>query len=138
MPDIKIEEYKGFYDEEIMQHILEIASVEFGLPVTKTDQPDLCNICDFYQKGKGNFFLAFCDGVLVGTIGLLDLDTRQMALRKMFVNKNFRGRPYKIAQNLLEKALIWAQDQDTKHIFLGTTEVFLSAHRFYEKNKVHN
>ena len=98
------------------------------------NQPDLCNINDFYKKGKGNFWVAVFNEKVVGTISLRDIGNDQVALRKMFVNKEFRGAGYQIALKLLNTLLKWARLKRIKEIYLGTTSTLLAAHRFYEKN----
>lgn len=114
--------------------ILPIQQNEFGIPVTLEDQPDLSDVAGFYQRAKGNFWVAESDGRIVGTIGLLDIGHGQAALRKMFVAEAFRGREHGVAQRLLDTALAWSMSKDLTEIVLGTTEKFLAAHRFYEKN----
>ncbi|MCG8637024.1 MAG: GNAT family N-acetyltransferase, partial [Desulfobacterales bacterium] len=56
------------------------------------------------------------------------------ALRKMFVKAAFRGREQGVADMLLSVLLDWCGTRGFRDIFLGTTEKFLAAHRFYEKN----
>ena len=38
-----------------------------------------------------------------------------------------------MANSLLETALAWAGQKGIETVFLGTTDKFLAAHRFYEK-----
>ena len=114
--------------------ILPIQREEFGIAITLEQQPDLLDIAGFYQRGGGNFWVAECDGTIVGTIGLLDIGNRQGALRKMFVVPAHRGREQGVAQQLLDGLLRWAAARGIAQIFLGTTEKFLAAHRFYERN----
>ena len=114
--------------------ILPIQQVEFGIPVTLESQPDLSDILAFYQHGCGNFWVAEVDGTIVGTIALLDIGNGNAALRKMFVAEPFRGREHGVAQSLLQELLQWAATKRVARIYLGTTEKFLAAHRFYEKN----
>jgi len=71
---------------------------------------------------------------VVGTVSLLDIGHKQAALRKMFVNKKYRGKQYQVALALLNTLLNWAQLNDIREIYLGTTSKFLAAHNFYEKN----
>ena len=92
------------------------------------------NIPGFYQAGNGNFWLALHDGELAGSIGLKDIGNARGALRKMFVDARYRGKEYGLGQALLDTLLDWARDSQLKEILLGTTEKFLAAHRFYEKN----
>jgi N-acetylglutamate synthase-like GNAT family acetyltransferase len=129
-----VKEYHHLYHQQVVNLILKIQQQEYLIPITKEDQPDLFSIESFYQTGKGNFWIALHEGEVVGTISLLDLKNNEVALRKMFVHKGYRGQTYKTASLLLEKALTWAQEQSIKAIYLGTTPQFLAAHRFYEKN----
>lgn len=114
--------------------IVPIQTQEFGVPITVEDQPDLMNISGFYQHGSGNFWIAEANSVIVGTISLLDIGKDAAALRKMFVASEWRGREHGTAQKLLDTLLGHAQSTVLKTIYLGTTTLFLAAHRFYEKN----
>lgn len=114
--------------------ILPIQQLEFGIPVTLEAQPDLSDIQAFYQHGCGNFWVAEVDGTIVGTIALLNIGNGNAALRKMFVAEPFRGKEHGVAQRLLQELLQWAATKRVASVFLGTTEKFLAAHRFYEKN----
>jgi len=114
--------------------IVPIQREEFGISITLAEQPDLADIPGFYQRGAGNFWVALHDGVVVGSIALLDIGNGQGALRKMFVAPAFRGREHGTARLLLDALLAWSVARGLSDIFLGTTAKFLAAHRFYEKN----
>jgi GNAT superfamily N-acetyltransferase len=129
-----IKEYQDHYQQQVVELILQIQQQEFQIPISKEDQPDLFTIESFYQTGIGNFWIALYQDKVVGTISLLDIGNNEVALRKMFVHKGYRGQTYKTASLLLEKALRWTQEKSIKAIYLGTTPQFLAAHRFYEKN----
>jgi len=131
---ITIHPYTTQSADHIIDLILPIQRDEFGLAITRQDQPDLAIIPAFYQNGIGNFWVAEDEGKIIGTIALKDIGNRQVALRKMFVHPDYRGREKGVAHTLLQKALAWATLKDLKDIFLGTTSKFLAAHRFYEKN----
>ena len=92
------------------------------------------DIPNFYQRNNGNFWIAKSEDLVIGTISLLDIGNDQSALRKMFVNKNYRGKELGVAKKLLQTLLGWATTKSVKEIFLGTTEKFKAAHRFYEKS----
>lgn len=129
-----IKEYSKKHQTQVVDLILQIQQTEYNIPITKEDQPDLFAIEDFYQTGNGNFWVAVYDGKVIGTICLLDIGRNHVALRKMFVDKEFRGSTFKTASLLLNNAIKWAEEKSVKTIFLGTTPQFLAAHRFYEKN----
>lgn len=114
--------------------ILTIQRDEYGIAITAQDQPDLSDIPAFYQNGSGDFWVAQADGRLVGTIALKDIGSGQAALRKMFVAAGHRGRAAGVAQALFDRLKAEARDRGVRQLWLGTTERFLAAHRFYEKN----
>jgi N-acetylglutamate synthase-like GNAT family acetyltransferase len=114
--------------------ILPIQQREFGVPITAVDQPDLAAIETFYQSGRGGFWVAKRDGRVVGTIGLKDIGGSEAALRKMFVAAPFRGPRFGTAKKLLDALVAHAAERGIKRIFLGTTDKFVAAHRFYERH----
>ena len=129
-----VKEYSNDYQAQVVDLILDIQQQEYSIKITKDDQPDLFTIEEFYQNGNGNFWVALYGDKVVGTISLLDIGNQQVALRKMFVDKEYRGAEYKTASLLLNNAIKWAKEMSIKAIYLGTTPQFLAAHRFYEKN----
>lgn len=134
MIKIDINKYSKIYKEEVATLILAIQQKEFDIPIDIEAQPDLKNISDFYQKGNSNFWMASIDQIVVGTIALLDIGNHHGALRKMFVKAEFRGREFGVGQALLNTVFEWASEKEFENILLGTTEKFLAAQRFYEKN----
>jgi N-acetylglutamate synthase-like GNAT family acetyltransferase len=122
----------------VLALVLSIQRGEFGLAVTAADQPDLADVPGFHQTGAGQFWVAERQGALVGTIGLKDIagqdaGERAVALRKMFVGPEARG-PSGVAGTLLATAIGHARARDVAQIWLGTTDRFLAAQRFYEKH----
>ena len=134
MSKIIIRKFSPEFEEQIVNLILTIQQNEFNIPIGREDQPDLGDIPRFYQSGHGNFWLASCGNEIVGTIALIDIGNQQGALRKMFVKTGYRGKLYNTAAMLLGELLTWAHEHEMREIYLGTTEKFLAAHRFYEKN----
>jgi N-acetylglutamate synthase-like GNAT family acetyltransferase len=119
---------------EVLALILAIQREEFGLDIDASQQPDLSDISNFYQTGSGGFWVALSGGEVVGTIALRDIGKRQGALRKMFVKASHRGGGHGVAARLLEQLIASAIAAQVHEIYLGTTERFLAAHRFYEKH----
>jgi N-acetylglutamate synthase-like GNAT family acetyltransferase len=119
--------------ENIADLIVTIQLREFDLKITYEQQPDLMEISTFYQSGKGGFWVAQAGGQIVGTVGLKDIGNNEAALRKMFVRANFRGPAHAVAAKLLTHLFNHAYQQAIKTIYLGTTDKFFAAHRFYEK-----
>lgn len=113
--------------------ILPIQQQEFGIDINLERQPDLLDIPGFYRQGAGNFWVALDGEEVVGSISVLDIGNGQGALRKMFVHQDHRGSQGQVAKALLDTLLHWCRNQGISEIFLGTTDRFLAAHRFYEK-----
>ncbi|MBI3504782.1 MAG: GNAT family N-acetyltransferase [Proteobacteria bacterium] len=115
--------------------VVDIQNREFGVPITYEQQPDLQDPAAFFRKGAGEFWVArAAEGAVVGTIGLVEFAPGEGALRKMFVRADFRGATHGIAQRLLDTLLMHSRTRGLKAVWLGTTALFLAAHRFYEKN----
>jgi N-acetylglutamate synthase-like GNAT family acetyltransferase len=118
----------------VIELIVGIQRGEFAIDITAAQQPDLADIPGFYQVRNGNFWVGLRNGRIVGTIALLDIGHHQAALRKMFVDRDFRGQQAGTAVRLLDTLIEWAEEREVREIFLGTTAKFLAAHRFYERN----
>lgn len=134
MEEIMIKSYTEDNQEDVIDLILDIQQNEFKIPIKREDQPDLDDIPNCYQSNNGNFWVALCNRQVVGTISLIDIGNNQGALRKMFVKPAFRGGNYNAGKLLLLQLIKWAGEHGIHDIYLGTTDKFLAAHRFYEKN----
>ncbi|MBX4952281.1 GNAT family N-acetyltransferase [Rhizobium binae] len=134
MAEIEVRPFAEGDADDVLSLILPIQREEFGIDITADAQPDLRVIPDFYQSGKGQFWVAVKDGAIVGTVGLKDIGNNQAALRKMFVAAEVRGHEHGVAALLLDRLLVHSTDAGLTDIFLGTTDKFVAAHRFYEKN----
>jgi len=134
MGEIVIIPYDDAYRQDLAGLVLPIQQNEFGIQITLEEQPDLTDVRGFFLTGNGNFWLALEGGKVVGCIALKDIGGGRGALRKMFVDARYRGRQYGVGQSLLDTLLAWAREKAFKEILLGTTDKFLAAHRFYEKN----
>ncbi|RLJ32449.1 acetyltransferase (GNAT) family protein [Chryseobacterium sp. 7] len=131
---LQIQTIGNSYSEQAIDLILTIQQQEFNIPITIQDQPDLLQIESFYREAGGNFWGAFVNGELVGSIALIKFDERAGAIRKMFVKKEFRGKELNIAQELLEVLLSFCRENGIDDLYLGTVNVLKAAQRFYERN----
>ena len=138
MQPITIQAYAPQHKESVIALILSIQQDEFHLPVGRQDQPDLERIPEEYQQGGGNFWVAVQRDTVgepvVGTLALKAVGTGVGALRKMFVAPAFRGKQHGTAQGLLDALFAHARTAGMQQVYLGTTTVYLAAHRFYERN----
>lgn len=118
----------------VIDIILPIQQIEFNVPITLNDQPDLLDIENAYYETGGGFWGAKVNEELAGTIALLKFDHSSAAIRKMFVKKEFRGKELSLAQRLLETLIEYCKDNGIQHLYLGTVSVLQAAMRFYERN----
>lgn len=130
---ITIARFEPEMRSEIGALIVGIQQQEFGLPITLADQPDLLDVPAFYQVGTGEFWVARIGDQTVGTLALKDIGNGEMALRKMFVVPEARGK-FGAAKALLDSAIAHAESAGVHRIYLGTADRLHAAHRFYEKN----
>jgi len=131
---VRIVPYLDHDADAIVELVTTIQIKEFGVATSAASQPDLRAIPAYYQHGAGNFWLAFEDHELIGTIALLDVGNGVCALRKMFVKKPFRGGEKGVGAALMRTLLDWAGERGVREIYLGTVDVYHAAHRFYEKH----
>ena len=191
---VKVVEFEDRFQKQIEELVLPIQTLEFGVKITREEQPDLMDIKGTFQRGDGNFWVvlrgdsdrakggnellrgdseqakggnellrddserakggnellpddneqAECVDELprdasgrervVGTIGVVDIGNKQVALKKMFVHADARGKASGVAQALMDTAKNWCRAKGIESIILGTTPGMVAAHRFYEKN----
>ncbi len=129
---MKIEKYTEKYHKAVVDLILRIQQEEFNVPISLSDQPDLMDIQNAYANG--GFFIAREGDAVVGTIATWFMDGPNATIRKLFTDESYRGKGHQTGQRLLEKLEEFCAENGKSHIFLGTTDKFKAAHRFYEKN----
>jgi putative acetyltransferase len=131
---MQIQPYSEKYKADIASLILNIQNNEFNVPVTLNDQQDLLDIENFYCRNNGGFWLAIENEKLIGTIALIDIGGGQAALRKMFVQADYRGKEKAVGQSLLNYLVDWCKQKSITEVYLGTVEQLHAAKRFYVKN----
>ena len=131
---IAVRAFRSADGPAVIDHVLGIQRREFGLALEASDQPDLLDVCGHYQHHGGGFWVATGHVGVVGTVGLLDIGQGHAVLRKMFVAASARGRAAGVASTLLGRAIDQARTAGLHTLWLGTTEAFTAAHRFYEKH----
>lgn len=130
----KIDSFRPEHQTGVEQLVLPIQQIEFGVAVTLEGQPDLVDIKGTFQHGAGNFWVALVDGKVVGSVGIVDIANNQVALKKMFVHADYRGKELGVASALLNTVFDWCAQHSIRVIYLGTVDIQKAAHRFYEKN----
>lgn len=132
--NIKIIPYNLSHQQQVIDLILNIQQLEFNVPITIGDQPDLLSVDAVYRNGNGNFWVALDNEKVIGTIALIDFGNNQAALRKMFVHKDYRGKEKAVAQLLYNNLEDWCREKNINEIILGTITKLVAAIKFYLRN----
>ena len=127
MGGIKIAEYKPEYQEEINQMMLGIQD-EFPVSISS---PQSTRIQEVYHLTNQKFWVAFYQDKIVGTVGVQLYQNRKAVLKRMMVDKSYRGKIYNTAGLLLDQSINWAQEKGVQEIYLGTMQQFIAAQKFY-------
>lgn len=119
---INIVPYQTQFQAEI-DVLMESISDEFLEPISVNN-----TISSFLPPDL--YLVAIIENKVIGTICITKLDNENAVLRKMFLVKQYRG--LGIAEQLLQRILNWAYENNLKTIFLGTMKQFIAAQKFYE------
>jgi N-acetylglutamate synthase-like GNAT family acetyltransferase len=127
---ITIKSYRPEYQEKINQMMAGIA-LEFGQAISS---PQSAVISEVYYLPGHHFWVAMHNNRVVGTIGVVLFSNGNAVIKRMMVDKEFRGSHYNTAQLLLDKSIEWSKHHSVHTIYLGTMDQFKeAAQRFYEK-----
>lgn len=132
--NINVVPFENKYQKQTVNLILSIQRNEFNFQVESKDRADLLDIETHYLgNGSGNFWLALYNDNVIGTISIVDIGNKQLALQNMYVHKDFRGIKYDSASKLLRETIHFADKKNKDIIYLGTAADFFAAHKFYER-----
>jgi len=157
---VLIRSLNNTYCQQVIDLILPIQQIEFGVPITIEAQPDLLDIETSYIRPGGGFWGAVAgerlvgeklggvgpseraaqqkmgpaEPLIVGSIALMNVGHGAGVIRKMFVRKEFRGKQLSIAQRLLDTLAAHCRENGIGDLYLGTVDQMKAAHRFYERN----
>ena len=95
------------------------------------EMPDLRTPASVFTDAGGRFFVAECDGKIVGSIGYQPIDITTAELHRLYVDRSHRqyGLGKELCALVEEQAI--AQGADT--LVLWTDTRFTKAHSLYEK-----
>ncbi len=131
---ISITEFETVDQAEVTALILQIQREEFHIAITLEDQPDLQEIEAAYFAKGGKFWVAKNEQAeIVGTLAVVPIENQRCVIKKVFVTPTYRGKE-KVGQQLLDQAFKFCKTVEINEIYLGTTEKFIAAQKFYQKN----
>ena len=104
---------------QVKQLIHGILDKEFTTEHHVYASPDLDDPVQYYGGQKDIFLVAEQDGAIIGTVAIKEDSPDTALLRRIFLNKEFRGQGY--GEKLLQKALAFCFDQQYQNVtFRGT------------------
>ncbi len=133
MIDIKLRNASNKDEQKIKELVFSVLS-EYGLkPDVDSTDSDLNDIEKNYINGNGIFEIAEDDeGNVYATMGLFKIDADACEIRKMYINKNYRGKG--IGKLLLIRCIEKAKRLGYKKIILETASVLKEAIGLYTKH----
>lgn len=130
MEPVRIIDYNLEYQQGIDEMMKGIEK-EFPIPITSAQST---RIHEVYHLADQTFWVALHDQKVVGTIGLSLFSKDEAVLKRMMVDKNYRGNNFNTASLLLNKSLDWAKERGYTKIYLGTMDQFIAAQKFYVRH----
>ncbi|MDD5676764.1 MAG: GNAT family N-acetyltransferase [Kiritimatiellae bacterium] len=104
---------------QVKQLIRGILDKEFASVHQAYAGPDLDDPASYYGGRKDIFLVAEQDGAIIGTVAIKEDSPDTALLRRIFLNKEFRGRGY--GKKLMQKALEFCFEQHYQNVtFRGT------------------
>ena len=126
--------YDDRYKEEVINLILHVQNVEYGVGISVRERPDIMDIQSSYINNGGNLWIALNDnGEVVGSIGLQKKTNEVAVLKKFFVYKDYRGKEVGLGIGLYEALLDFAKKQGFYKVILDTPSKATRSHSFYKK-----
>lgn len=112
----------------LVAQVLGEFGLEFGNGSPTDDQ--LRALPGSYRDHGGAFWVAYNEGVLVGTCGVFPVAPHTFELRKMYLLPATRG--LGLGTRLLDLAVTWTRSQGATQIVCDTIEAMTRAIAFYE------
>ena len=130
-----IQIYNDKYKQEVIDLILYVQNVEFGINLQIEEQPDILDINTNYILCGGGFWISTNNfNKVVGCVGLkIDKQHKVGILKKFFVYREYRGKEYNIGISLYKQLIKYAKEKGVSKIILDTPSVATRSHKFDQK-----
>ena len=91
-------------------------------------------LTEFYNRNSPmeRIWLLEADGFLTGCIALTRVSAEEAQLRWFYVDESIRGKGH--GQDLIDRLIIFAREQNYQRIILWTVSLLTEARRVYERN----
>lgn len=121
------------YGERVIDLVLYIQNVEYGVGLSLQQQPDLLAIHEEYVMPGGGFWVALDEqGEVAGTVGL-QVRGGHGIMKKFFVRADQRGRAVGVSAGLYDAMMSHARAAGLSSIILDTPPAAERSHAFYRR-----
>lgn len=125
-----IQRYDDTRKEEVHNLVLGVL-LEHGFEYDRLKDADLNDIYSYYFISGGTFFVGIEDGKVVGTAGVRKLEGNLCEIRRIYLNKEFRGKGN--GKKLFMAALDFAE-KNCSRVILKTDSTLTKAIDMYLKH----
>ena len=123
---IEIAPYEKAHQRDVDEIMNEIAS-EFDEQIFAKQTNETRTVLDRY-------WVALNNKKVIGTVGVIVIENKFGILKKMMLQKSFRGKEFGVSTLLMETVINWCKQNDIPKIYIGTMNQFKAAQLFYKKN----
>ena len=128
---MKLIKYTNSYQKDVKDFVI-AAHDEFNFPYDRKLDYDLDNPDKYYNNRGGMFYLLLDNEKVIGTAAVKKLDDKTAALKRLYVNKNYRGKG--LGLQLFTEALDFCRENKIAKVVLDTNIKQKAAQKLYEKN----
>jgi len=129
---MKIREVTTEDQQKVKRFVLSVLVDEFGFPRKPEWDYDLEDPIKYYQEQGGNFYILENNKKLIGTIAIKNKGNKIAELKRMYVDKKFRGKG--LGRKLFDKAIKFSVQNKFEKVILDTWNKFDTAKKIYKKN----
>ncbi len=119
------------HDWADVKRVIHLVLNEYGIDYKSSDVKDEISDIPHHYLDGGAFFVAVCNGRVIGTVAVRRINERECELKNMYLQRNFRGKG--LGRRLLDAALTFAKERRFAKMRILTSEKFSDAHRLYER-----
>jgi len=128
---MKLIKYTNSYQKDVKDFVI-AAHDEFTFPYDRKLDYDLDNPDKYYNNRGGMFYLLLDNEKVIGTAAVKKLDDKTAELKRLYVNKNYRGKG--LGLQLFTEALDFCRENKIAKVVLDTNIKQKAAQKLYEKN----
>ena len=121
-----LKEYNKTYEKDLINLLIDICVEEHGLKEYEEDLIKHVKNCDFKKA-----WVLLDKNEVIATICYTERSNEIAEIKKVYIKKEYRGQG--IGRTLVNNVINYIKDKGYKSIYIGTSDHFNGAKKFYEK-----